>query len=98
MTIVPDTGGDEFYLVERVLRLLLLYYQSAKGQRNHAWKSCARSYHFAATFVELLDRLIKLLDGKRHGDAAAQDEPLSLELLQITGVSRCMCFVNGSVE
>lgn len=79
-------------MVESVLRLLLLYHQSASGLQKHGGKSCAQSYHFAATFVELLDRPVELPHGEIHDDAVAQGELLFLELLQLSGGSRCRGF------
>lgn len=58
------------------------------GNARIRWQELWLSYHFAATFVELFDRLVELLYGKRHSDAAAQDELLSLGLLQLTGGPR----------
>lgn len=91
--ILLDSERVEYYLVECVLRLLLLYHQSISGPQECGGKSCAQSYHFTATFVELLDRLVELLHGERHSDAAARDELLSLELLQLTSGFRCSCVV-----
>lgn len=86
-----------YYLIECVLRLLLLHHQLASGWREYGGKSSAKSYHFTTTFVELFDRLVELLHRERHSDAAAQGEPLSLELLQPTGSSRCCCFLKASM-